>query len=115
MRLVAPRAAAELRNSGRPAAVLPALVLLRIPQDSAGLTAAERERNLDGALAAASDTRRLSAGAHVVLVDDVVTTGTTLREGARALREQAVQLSAAAVAGTVRRWAAPLSVCTLWY
>lgn len=108
LRLLARRTAVELQRAGRPAAALPALRLLRTPRDSAGLTAPERARNLDGVFAAASDTARLAAGAHVVLVDDVVTTGTTLTQAARALGERGVLMSAAALAGTAR-WTAGLS------
>ena len=103
MRLLARRTAVELQHSGRPAAVLPALRLLRTPKDSAGLNSAERTRNLAGAFAAAADTAHLADGASVVLVDDVVTTGTTLTECARVLRERGVLVSAAALAGTARR------------
>jgi ComF family protein len=46
------------------------------------LTAAERARNVAGAFAASPRV----AGAHVVLVDDIVTTGATVAECARALR-----------------------------
>jgi predicted amidophosphoribosyltransferase len=109
MRALARRTAVELQRAGRPAAALPALRLLRTPRDSAGLTATERARNLDGAFAAAPDTARLSAGADLVLVDDVVTTGTTLGQAARALGTTGVQVCAAAVAGTARRTNARLS------
>ncbi|MDQ3466119.1 MAG: ComF family protein [Actinomycetota bacterium] len=103
MRLLARRTTVELQRAGRPVTVLPALRLLRTPQDSAGLSAAERARNLDGVFAAGANTRRLAAGACVVLVDDVVTTGTTLTRCALALGEMGLQVSAAAVAGTTRR------------
>lgn len=97
------RTAVELTRAGRAAAVLPALRLLRTPRDSAGLTAAERAVNLDGAFAVAPGMARLAAGLQIVLVDDVVTTGTTLSQAARVLREAGVPTSAAAVAGTARR------------
>jgi predicted amidophosphoribosyltransferase len=82
-------------------------------RDQAGLTAAERSRNLDGALrlrAGLAAGRRSWAGARgsaaalVVLVDDVVTTGSSLTEAARALRAAGVPvLGAATVAATERR------------
>lgn len=77
LRLLARRTAVELQRMGRPAAVAPALRLLRTPRDSAGLTSAERARNLQGVFAAAAGTARLAEGARLVLVDDVVTTGAT--------------------------------------
>jgi predicted amidophosphoribosyltransferase len=77
-----------------------ALVWVRPPRDQAGLSARDRTRNLHGALWSPG----LPAGTPVVLVDDVVTTGVTLAEGARALREAGVgQVRAAAVAATRRR------------
>ena len=50
----------------------------------AGLTSTERQRNLRNAFAPSSDAALLS-GAHVALVDDVMTTGATAREAAAAL------------------------------
>lgn len=49
--------------------------------DQAGLGVAERRANLDGAMRASG----VVAGRAVVLVDDVVTTGATLREARRAV------------------------------
>lgn len=103
MLLLARRTALDLQRGGRPAAVLPALHLLWTPRDSAGLSAAERAGNLDGAFAASLDARRLAAGTQLVLVDDVVTTGTTLSQCAGALHERGARVSAAAIAGTARR------------
>ena len=49
-----------------------------------GLTAAERSRNLQGAFALADDGE--IAGKKVIIVDDIMTTGTTLLECARVLK-----------------------------
>jgi predicted amidophosphoribosyltransferase len=46
-----------------------------------GLSAAQRQRNASGAFAA-----RSRVGGRVLLVDDVMTTGATLRAGVRQLR-----------------------------
>jgi len=77
-----------------------ALRLVRSVRDSAHLGVAEREANLEGALRA----RPGPPGAVAVLVDDIVTSGTTLREAERALRAAGWPVAAAAVvAATPRR------------
>jgi ComF family protein len=73
----------------------PALVRVRATAPQVGLGREERAGNLRGAFAADA---RLVAGRTVVLVDDVVTTGSTAAEAARAL--------AAAGARSVQVWAA---------
>ncbi|MFD7735507.1 ComF family protein [Kitasatospora phosalacinea] len=72
--------------------------------DQAGLGAAERRRNLDGALAVPARVAPRLAGHRLVLVDDLVTTGASLAEAARALRAAGCPPRAAAtVAATARR------------
>jgi len=61
----------------------PVLRLVRVVHDSTGLGAAARHANLAGAMAAA---RPPPARPAAVLVDDIITTGATLREATRALR-----------------------------
>ena len=58
-----------------------ALYLRREVQDQVGLTARERAANLAGAF-----TARQRFSGTVVIVDDVVTTGATLTNAAKALR-----------------------------
>jgi predicted amidophosphoribosyltransferase len=71
----------------------------RAVRDSAGLGIAERAANLDGALRA-----QPPVGRAALLVDDIVTTGATLREAHRALRAAGWPvIGAAVVAATPRR------------
>ena len=68
--------------------------------DQRGLGARERVTNMSGTMRA----RRPGEGAEVVIVDDVVTTGATFDEAARALTEAGFLVSAAvALAATPRR------------
>lgn len=53
--------------------------------DQSGLGAAGRRRNLDGAMWVDRRRQRVVSGALCLLVDDIVTTGSTLIEGSRAL------------------------------
>jgi predicted amidophosphoribosyltransferase len=100
------RAAAELRSAGRPAVVGRLLRSRPGVADQAGLTAGERHANLAGSMACpASAVRRLRLPrAHVVVCDDVLTTGATAREAQRALEVAGIPVRAVAtVAATVRR------------
>jgi ComF family protein len=62
----------------------------------AGLDRAARQHNLRGAFRVPDPARPVLQGRHVALVDDVMTTGATLREAAATLRE--------AGAASVRLW-----------
>ncbi|MFI6015568.1 ComF family protein [Streptomyces sp. NPDC051243] len=85
-RRIALAAAGELRRAGTPARVLAVLRQRRAVADQSGLNSRQRLDNLAGALAVAPGGGRLLAGGPVVLVDDLMTTGASLAEAARAVR-----------------------------
>ena len=104
-------AARELRGRGRGEVRVARLLRLRPGVvDQAGLDAAGRAANLAGSMAAsAAAVRRLARRcprAHVVVCDDVLTTGATVREAQRALEAAGVPVLAAAVVAATRRRAA---------
>ncbi|MFI6446069.1 ComF family protein [Kitasatospora sp. NPDC050543] len=97
-------AARALRRRGLPATAGPVLRHTRPVADQAGLSAAQRRRNLHGALAVPPHLRGTLVQRQVVLVDDLVTTGASLAEAARALTLAGARPCAAAtVAATARR------------
>ncbi len=85
-RRIALAAAGELRRAGVRARVAPVLRQRGAVADQAGLNARERQENLVGALAVVRGGGRLLCGGPVVLVDDLMTTGASLAEAARAVR-----------------------------
>ncbi|MFD4530181.1 ComF family protein [Streptomyces sp. NPDC058470] len=86
-RRIALAAAGELRRTGTPARVLAVLRQRRAVADQSGLNSRQRLDNLAGALeVAAGGERLLAAGSSIVLVDDLMTTGASLTEAARAVR-----------------------------
>jgi predicted amidophosphoribosyltransferase len=97
------RVASEaLRNQGTAVVARPLLVPARSVRDQAGLTSAERAVNLSWALRATG-----GPAVRVVLVDDVVTTGATLVEAARALVAAGHHVVGAAVLGATSRRDSP--------
>jgi predicted amidophosphoribosyltransferase len=94
------------REAGVRAEVVPAVLAVRRRRDQVGLDQRDRRANLAASMAA--DPARLrglalsgalaaSRGATVVVVDDLVTTGSTLAEAVRALTAAGVGAPAAAV------------------
>ena len=105
---VTSRAARLLRREGADVIAMPLLRSRPGSVDQAGLGAVERAVNLAGSMHCPTElVRRLAARrtrAHLVVCDDVVTTGVTLREAQRALEAVGLPVTAvAAVAATRRR------------
>ncbi|MFF0084698.1 ComF family protein [Streptomyces canus] len=86
-RRIALTAAGELRRAGTPARVVAVLRQRRRVADQSGLNSRQRLDNLAGALTVVPGGGRLLAEGLVVLVDDLMTTGASLTEAARAVRE----------------------------
>jgi predicted amidophosphoribosyltransferase len=102
---IARRAVAASRRSGRPLRLCPALALARPVADQADLDAAARIANLAGAMTVRRGFASSLTGRTIVLLDDVVTTGATLAEAARALRRVGGRVRAAAVVAATSRYA----------
>lgn len=101
-------AAVRLQAAGVDALPAPVLRLRRGVLDQAGLGAADRAANLDRSMAGrAGSVRRLARrrpAAHVVVCDDVITTGATAGEAQRALESLGLAVAGVAVvAATPRR------------
>lgn len=92
--------------AGRPGPTLrvaPALRHDRRVEDQSGLGTVERRGNLSGALSVNPLWRNVIDGRRVLLVDDVVTTGATVAEAARAVRAAgAEEVLGASLAATQR-------------
>jgi predicted amidophosphoribosyltransferase len=94
------------REAGVAVVVAPALVAVRRRRDQVGLDQRARRANLAASMAvdparlrglALSGALAASHGATVVVVDDLVTTGSTLAEAVRALTAAGVDVGSAAV------------------
>jgi predicted amidophosphoribosyltransferase len=104
LELLAREAVRQVGLSGRELVLAPALRLRRRVADQAGLDQRQRADNLERAMDVQRSWRPSIQGATALLVDDVLTTGATLMEAARALRSGgASHVAAATVAATQRR------------
>ena len=103
------RAASRIRRE-RPSAVAPLLVS-RGAADQAGLDAGDRAANMAGSMhcpsAALARVGRRWSQAHVLVCDDVLTTGSTAREAQRALEAVGLPPVAVAAVAATRRRAGP--------
>lgn len=102
VRRIALAAAGELRRCGTRARVLGVLRQRRAVADQAGLNSRQRQANLGGALEVTAGGGRLLAGGRVVIVDDLMTTGASLAEAARAIRDVDTESRGAAPVVTAR-------------
>ena len=99
---MAATAAGYLRAAGLRVEVRPLLRQSRAVADQSGLDVEARRANLGGALVVRRPA--LVRGRRVVIVDDIVTTGATAAEAARALMHAgALVIGVASVAATIRR------------
>ncbi len=100
-------AAATLRATGVEAGAWPLLRLLPGVVDQAGLHASERAANLARSMACSVPAQRRLARLHprsrIVVCDDVLTTGATLREAQRALEGVGLTVVSSAVVAATRR------------
>ena len=103
LELLTRAAVREVGLSPRQLIVSPALRLRRRVADQAGLDHVQRANNLERAMQVRPRWRTSIAGVACLLVDDVLTTGATLVEAARALRAGGSgHVAAATVAATQR-------------
>ena len=96
------QAAVRLRRMGVDVGVRRLLTPTGRVHDQSTLNAAQRAANLSGSMCCRR-ARGLHPGACVLVLDDVVTTGSTLREAQRALESGGVQVRGAATVAATRR------------
>lgn len=104
-------AAAVLRRWGHHVSVACVLHNVATVRDQAGLDADQRAANLAGSMSCVpSRATRLHQrwpGAHLVVTDDVITTGCTAREAQRALEEAGLHVVGIAAVAATRRHRSP--------
>lgn len=102
------RAAVRLRARDVPARVVPGLRVRGTPDDQTGLSRAGRAANLAGRFAVRRGARAVMTARAgrpvpvVVVVDDVLTTGATVREAVRALAAAGIGVAAVATVAVAR-------------
>jgi len=103
LRRITKAAVRALRGQGIDARPADALRVVRRPDDQAGLSAERRTANLAGAFAVRSRWAERLTDQPVLLVDDVITTGSTLAEACRALESRGIPVLGCAVVAATRR------------
>ncbi|MFM8384621.1 MAG: phosphoribosyltransferase family protein [Actinomycetota bacterium] len=78
----------------------PILSITKRVVDQSGLTELQRHENLLGAFQVV---KRLNSTAPIIIIDDVITTGSTIREAVRALKERNLTVLGAATACASQR------------
>ncbi|HEX8972810.1 phosphoribosyltransferase family protein, partial [Oryzihumus sp.] len=101
------RACAGLDPAGGALLPAPALALRRRVADQAGLGHRARAANLEHAMAVRGRWQPVVAGATCLVLDDVLTTGATLLEAARALRAGGAAHVAVVTVAATRRHGIP--------
>jgi predicted amidophosphoribosyltransferase len=103
MTLAARRAAGVLRGQGVPAGVAPCLYTATWARDSVGLSAEERRANLADRIRWRARAAP-PAAAPVVIVDDVITSGTTVGCATAALARHGSPVTAAVTLAATAPW-----------
>jgi predicted amidophosphoribosyltransferase len=106
LRRITKAAIRSLRRQGIDARIADALRVVRRPDDQAGLSAQCRTANLYGAFGLRSRWAETLTAQPVLLVDDVITTGSTLAEACRALETGGIAVHGCAVLAATRRHSA---------
>lgn len=99
-----PVVASAVEGWGGSAVLADVLAPTRVTRDQSALDAVERASNLAGAMRVRARHHPVVKGAVCVVVDDLVTSGATLTEAARALTDSgAGEVLAAAIGATRKR------------
>jgi predicted amidophosphoribosyltransferase len=103
LRRITDSAVRSLRRQGFDVRRAAALRVVGRPDDQAGLSAERRTANLDGAFRLRSRWAERLNGQPVLLVDDVITTGSTLAEACRALESGGIRVLGCALPAATAR------------